>query len=197
MQITEGQKIGLGVLALIIIMGFVVWGVVKKVNELSQQQNIENRDFSNERYEILPSKIAKYIDFGVAKDHRMYQQVSNNSVYEHYERDLDDSIYERDLDDSIYERDLDDSIYENYEQTSKGENNKSIFCTCDSLINKDCESTVSRVNSYNSGFTEFSKFKDKGWVDVMPYDEFISKPNYENSNIGWKDEMPYQIYNGN
>ncbi len=177
MQITEGQKIGLGVLALVIIMGFVVWGVVKKVNELSQQQNIENRDFSNERYEILPSKVAKYIDYGVPKD----------NVYENYEQELD----------TIYEQEIDDSVYENYEQTSKSENNKSIFCTCDSLINKDCESTVSRVNSYNSGLTEFSKFKDKGWVDIMPYDEFISKPNYENSNMGWKDEMPYQIYNGN
>ena len=30
----------------------------------------------------------------------------------------------------------------------------------------------------------------------VPYDEFISKPDYEKRNSGWIDEMPYQIYTG-
>lgn len=86
-----------------------------------------------------------------------------------------------------------DYINERYEIVPK--NNNSIFCTCGSLINKNCTSPESRVNNYNSGLTEFSNFKPHDWENIMPYDKFISKPDYEKRNSGWVDEMPYDIYN--
>lgn len=71
----------------------------------------------------------------------------------------------------------------------------STFCTCGGLIDQDCETPAHRVNTYNyKGVTENSKFKDKGWTDVMPYDQFIQQPNYEQQNTNWFDVMPYDIY---
>ena len=52
----------------------------------------------------------------------------------------------------------------------------STFCTCNNMINKNCEGPSKRVNSYNNGLTEFNYVqKPKQWGDIMPYDIFTSK----------------------
>ena len=69
----------------------------------------------------------------------------------------------------------------------------STFCTCGGLIHESCRSPTDRVNSYNSGFTESSKFPNKQWSKNMPYDQFIDQQNPEQQNTGWFDVMPYEF----
>lgn len=73
--------------------------------------------------------------------------------------------------------------------------NNSIFCTCDRLENKNCQSPGSRVLSYQNGLTENSELQSPaGLVSIMPYDQFENSPR---QNVGWKDPMPYDIYERN
>ena len=71
----------------------------------------------------------------------------------------------------------------------------STFCTCSGLIDQTCEDTATRVSNYNNGMNESARLNDKkSWQDPMPYDKFISKPNYEQQSTEWVDAMPYSIY---
>ena len=70
----------------------------------------------------------------------------------------------------------------------------STFCNCSGIVGQYCADPATYVNSYNSGLTESSEFKDKNWSDIMPYDEYIKQPNYYKQNTEWADGMPYSIY---
>lgn len=82
--------------------------------------------------------------------------------------------------------------YQNTFQNPKGK--LSTFCQCSSISEQICADPATYVNSYNSGLTESSKFKDKNWSDIMPYDQYIKQPNYYKQNTEWADGMPYSIY---
>jgi len=73
--------------------------------------------------------------------------------------------------------------------------NLSTFCNCGGgIIKANCAEPASRVDSYHNGLTEQSKFAAKNWEsNKMPYDSFISQPNYEQQNTNWFDPMPYNI----
>jgi hypothetical protein len=70
----------------------------------------------------------------------------------------------------------------------------STFCQCSSISEQICADPATYVNSYNSGLTESSTFKNKNWSDIMPYDQYIQQPNYYKQNTEWADGMPYSIY---
>jgi len=71
----------------------------------------------------------------------------------------------------------------------------STFCTCNNMIIKNCEGPSKRVNSYNKGLTEFNYVqKPTQWGDIMPYDIFISKKDYEKRNQGWYDPLSIEYY---
>ena len=74
------------------------------------------------------------------------------------------------------------------------EEKPSTFCTCGGLIHQTCASPAQRVNNYNKGLTEFAKLPNKGWQDIMPYDQWTEQPNYYKQNTNWFDVMPYDIY---
>ena len=78
-----------------------------------------------------------------------------------------------------------------------GNGKQSTFCTCGGMIHQDCTSTQQRVNNYDNGSTEFAKFPNKGWQDIMPYDQWTEQPNYYKQNTKWFDVMPYDIYESN
>jgi hypothetical protein len=86
-------------------------------------------------------------------------------------------------------------LSENYQVNST--NPMSTFCNCDGMIAQNCVDPKVKVDSYNAGNTEFSKFPDKGWDDIMPYDQYIQTPNYYNQNTNWFDPMPESIYEKN
>ena len=53
---------------------------------------------------------------------------------------------------------------------------QSTFCTCGGgIMHKNCTDPASRVNSYNNGLNEQTKFQNKKWGVAMPYDNFSKK----------------------
>ena len=73
----------------------------------------------------------------------------------------------------------------------------STFCNCDGMIAQNCVDPKVKVDSYNSGKTELSKFQDKSWENIMPYDQYIQVPNYSKQSTNWFDPMPESIYEKN
>jgi len=102
------------------------------------------------------------------------------------EEEEEEQEEEQEYEDDEYEDDEyeDDEYYkERYEISPPKRQNdlkpsltSSTYCNCGGgIINKNCEDHASRVNSYNNGLNEQTKFKNKNWGVAMPYDNFNNK----------------------
>jgi len=172
----------------VLVCGVGVWIIydIVKHKKLFTFENLRlERNQGNERYEILPemnsSKQHNKIDIPLTEE-----QLKKKSAEMNASIPINPVFMPTPVINDKVERF--ENIKQNFPDVS------SIFCTCGGLIDQTCVDPSNRVNSYNSGKTEFSKFPNKNWFDVMPYDQFIQQPNYENQNTHWQDVMPYDIY---
>jgi len=170
-----------------------IWWVIlltQKKERFLEMEKKQDRNESNERYEILPESL--------------YENQNASSPYPP-EPMIPFQIYQpQDIEIDILKVECEDEskpeTNENFQveiQSDRQNNqpvNNSTFCTCGGLIHQTCASPVQRVNNYNKGLTEFAKLPNKNWQDVMPYDQWVEQPNYYNQNTNWYDVMPYDIY---
>jgi len=170
-----------------------IWWVIlltQKKERFLEMEKKQDRNESNERYEILPESL--------------YENQNASSPYPP-EPMIPFQIYQpQDIEIDILKVECEDEskpeTNENFQveiQSDRQNNqpvNNSTFCTCGGLIHQTCASPAQRVNNYNKGLTEFAKLPNKNWQDVMPYDQWVEQPNYYNQNTNWYDVMPYDIY---
>ena len=178
----------------VLVCGVGIWIIydIVKHKKLFTFENLRlERNQSNERYEILP-------EMNVPKHKNQSNTIATPLTVEQLKKksaEMNASIPIKPvfmptpvINDKVERFENSTNIKQTFPDIS------STFCTCGGLIDQTCEDTTNRVNSYNSGKTEFSKFPNKNWSDVMPYDQYIQQPNYEHQNTHWQDVMPYDIY---
>lgn len=185
-----------------VVFGLLVWFIVSLVNKKEKYLEIEKkqeRNESNERYEIIPESLYQNQN---ASSPYPPEPIMPFKIYDPQNINVD--IIEITCDDNSVPLSKDNK--ENFQALEidvigiteqKPKSKPSTFCTCGGLIHQDCRSTFQRVDNYNKGTTEFAKFPDKGWNDVMPYDKWTEEPNYYKQNTNWFDVMPYDIYQSN
>ena len=196
---TVDKNIIFGIIGAVLTGLFICWivSLVNKKERFLEMEKKQERNESNERYEILPESL--------------YENQNASSPYPP-EPMIPFQIYQpQDIEIDIIKVECEDEskpeINENFEvdiieiQSNQQVNqpinqqvNNSTFCTCGGLIHQTCASPAQRVNNYNKGLTEFAKLPDKNWQDVMPYDQWVEQPNYYKQNTNWYDVMPYDIY---
>ena len=211
--------------SIVTVVLIILWltGVIKKKERYLEMERKQERNESNERYEIIPESL--YQDQNASSPYPP-EPVIPFQIYD--PQDINVDIIEITCDDdstqpqatmmptqqpaTMMPTQQPTTMMPSKQRMKKSKENfqafevdvigiteqklekPSTFCTCGGLIHQDCDSTFKRVDSYNKGNTEFSKFPDKGWNDVMPYDQWTEQPNYYNQNTNWFDVMPYDIY---
>ena len=182
MTIITDRTIILGLFGVVSIALFICWLVhtITKKERFLETEKKQERNESNERYEILPESL--------------YQSQNAISQYPP-EPILPFQIYQPiDVEIGVIKVEYKENNPINMQSQPE---KQSTFCTCGGLIHQTCLSTEQRVNNYNKGLTEFAKLPNKGWQDVMPYDEWVETPNYYKQSTNWFDVMPYDIYQSN
>lgn len=207
MTIITDRTIILGLIGVVSITLFICWLVhtTTKKERFLETEKKQERNESNERYEILPESL--YQPQNASSPYppepmipfQIYQpiDVEIGVIKVEYK---DDDLEIQGITETVEE--VKGGMIERIIRVKKveGEDDRlkqSTFCTCGGLIHQTCASTEQRVNNYNKGLTEFAKLPNKGWQDVMPYDEWVETPNYYKQSTNWSDVMPYDIYQSN
>jgi hypothetical protein len=192
-----------------------IWWVIlltQKKERFLEMEKKQDRNESNERYEILPESLYEnqnasspyppepMIPFQVYQPQNINVDIieitcedeSKTETNENFEIDILE-IQSQPVSQQINQPVI-QQINQPVIQQINQPRNQSTFCTCGGLIHQTCASPAQRVNNYNKGLTEFAKLPNKGWQDVMPYDQWTEQPNYYKQNTNWFDVMPYDIY---
>ena len=155
-----------------------------------QLQNASIPVGSSDKFKFMPTPTIE--DRNMRRGHMKRNQLQNANIAVRSEENFTTTLK------PSYDYDIETAnthTRETFENSDQFPSHNSIFCTCGGLIHKNCEKAANRVDSYNSGVTEFSTFPNKNWGNTMPYDRFVDKPDYENHSTNWYDIMPYDIYN--